>query len=159
MWSRGRNGRDCMVVRFKATYTITTNLVSSNPTRARCTRYNIVWSSCQWNAVGRWFYPCTPVYSNNKTDRHHIAELLLKVALNTINSIQAKPNQTMLKWWILTSIVCAKIAFSWIRDFVGSVLLSEHINMVTCIRWILNFVACQFSWIAYSNEYWHTMKY
>jgi len=35
-------------------------------------------------AAGRWFSPCTPVSSTTKTDRHDIAEILLKVALNTI---------------------------------------------------------------------------
>ena len=39
---------------------------------------------CQWLATGRWFSPCTPVSSTNKTDHHDIAEILLKVALNTI---------------------------------------------------------------------------
>jgi len=34
--------------------------------------------------VGWWFSPDTPVSSTNKTDRHDIAEILLKVALNTI---------------------------------------------------------------------------
>jgi hypothetical protein len=29
-------------------------------------------------------FPCTPVSSTNKTDRHDITEQLLKVALNTI---------------------------------------------------------------------------
>jgi hypothetical protein len=38
---------------------------------------------CQWLATGRWFSPGTPVSSTNKTDRHYIAEILLKVALNT----------------------------------------------------------------------------
>jgi hypothetical protein len=37
---------------------------------------------CQWLATGRLFYP---VFSAYKTDRHDITELLLKVALNTIN--------------------------------------------------------------------------
>ena len=32
----------------------------------------------------RWFSPGTPVSSTNKTDRHDITELLLKVVLNTI---------------------------------------------------------------------------
>jgi hypothetical protein len=32
-----------------------------------------------------WFSPGTPVSSTNKTDRHNITEILLKVALNTIN--------------------------------------------------------------------------
>jgi hypothetical protein len=35
-------------------------------------------------ATGRWFSPGTPVSSTNKTDCHDIAEVLLKVALNTI---------------------------------------------------------------------------
>jgi hypothetical protein len=30
-----------------------------------------------------WFSPGLPVSSTNKTDRHDIAEMLLKVALNT----------------------------------------------------------------------------
>jgi hypothetical protein len=34
--------------------------------------------------TGRCFSPGTPVSSINKTDRHDIAEILLKVALNTI---------------------------------------------------------------------------
>ena len=37
--------------------------------------------TCQWLATGRWFSPCPPVASSNKTDRHDIIEILLKVAL------------------------------------------------------------------------------
>ena len=47
---------------------------------------------CQWLSTGRWFSSGTPVSSTNKTDRHDITEILLKVALNTI--YQTKPNQT-----------------------------------------------------------------
>jgi len=36
-------------------------------------------------AHGRWFSPGTPAYSTTKTGRHEIAEILLKVALNTKN--------------------------------------------------------------------------
>ena len=39
---------------------------------------------CQWLAAGLWFSSGTPVFSTNKTYRHNIAEILLKVALNTI---------------------------------------------------------------------------
>jgi hypothetical protein len=39
--------------------------------------------------TSRWFSPGTLVSSTNKTDRHDITEILLKVALNTIN--QTKP--------------------------------------------------------------------
>ena len=34
---------------------------------------------CQWLATGRWFSPGPPVSSTNKTDRHDITEILLKV--------------------------------------------------------------------------------
>jgi hypothetical protein len=34
-------------------------------------------------AHGRWFSPGTPASSTTKTGRHDIAEMLLKVALNT----------------------------------------------------------------------------
>jgi len=35
--------------------------------------------------AGQWLSPDTLVSSTNKTDHHDIAEILLKVALNTIN--------------------------------------------------------------------------
>ena len=47
---------------------------------------------CQWLATGRWFSQGTPVSSTNKTDRHDISEILLKVALNTINNKPSKRN-------------------------------------------------------------------
>ena len=40
---------------------------------------------CQWLATGRWFSPGTPVSFTNKTDLRDITEILLKVALSTIN--------------------------------------------------------------------------
>jgi hypothetical protein len=45
-------------------------------------------------ANGRWFSPGTPASSTTKTGRHDIAEILLKVALNTKN--QSNINQTPL---------------------------------------------------------------
>ena len=38
---------------------------------------------------GRWFSPGTPASSTTKTGRHDIAEILLKVALNSINQIKS----------------------------------------------------------------------
>ena len=38
-------------------------------------------------AHGQWFSPVTPASSTTKTGRHDIAEILLKVALNTKNQI------------------------------------------------------------------------
>ena len=39
---------------------------------------------CPWLATCQWFFPGTPVFSTNKTGRHDIIEILLKVALKTI---------------------------------------------------------------------------
>jgi hypothetical protein len=46
-------------------------------------------------AHGRWFSPGTPASSTTKTGRHDIAEILLKVALNTKNH-----NHIILIWEI-----------------------------------------------------------
>ena len=52
------------------------------PLRARCTT---LWVKVyQWLTTGR-FSPGTLVSSTNKTDRHDITDILLKVALSTIN--------------------------------------------------------------------------
>ena len=56
---------------------ITTILVSSNPAQGRCTRNNM------WYSLSVTF-PGNPVSSINKTDRHDITEILLRVALNPI---------------------------------------------------------------------------
>ena len=57
---------------------ITANVVSSNPVLdILCDKV------CQWLAASRWFSPGTLVSSTNKTDRHGITEILLKVALGT----------------------------------------------------------------------------
>jgi hypothetical protein len=44
-------------------------------------------------ANGQWFSPGIPASSTTKTDRHDIAEILLKVALNTKN--QSNPFKTL----------------------------------------------------------------
>jgi hypothetical protein len=44
---------------------------------------------CQLLAHDRWFSPGTLASSTTKTGRHDIAEILLKVALNTKNQIKS----------------------------------------------------------------------
>jgi hypothetical protein len=85
----GRRGRDRMVVGFTTTCGISACHHYScefEPCSWRgvlnTTLCDIV---CQWLATGRWFSPGTPVSSTNKTDCQDIAEILMKVALNTIN--------------------------------------------------------------------------
>ena len=60
---------------------------------------------CQLLAAGQWFSPGTPISSTNKTDLHDITEILLKVALNTINQI--KPNPEICNFIsVLYNVVC-----------------------------------------------------
>jgi len=62
--------------------------VSSNPVHGEVysiQHYVIKFVSDLQVATGRWFSLGTPVSSTNKTDRHDITEIVLKVALNTIN--------------------------------------------------------------------------
>ena len=70
---------------------ITTNVVSSNTLRRGVLDTTLCDKVCQWIAAGRWFSPGTTVSSTNKTDRHDIDEILLKVALNTITLTHNTP--------------------------------------------------------------------
>jgi len=48
---------------------IITNIVSLNPTQARCTwKKTLCDNVCQWLAAGQWFSTDTPVSSTNKSD-------------------------------------------------------------------------------------------
>ena len=71
---------------------ITTKVVSSSPHSWRgVLDITLCDKICHWFATGLWFSPDTSFSSNNKTDRHDITEILLKVALNT----NYKPNHTI----------------------------------------------------------------
>jgi hypothetical protein len=59
-------------------------------------------------AHGRWFSPCTPVSSIPKTGRHDIAEILLKVALNTKNQ---SINQSQFYKWLYDIYIYTLSAF------------------------------------------------
>jgi hypothetical protein len=52
-------------------------------------------------AHGRWFSPGTPAYYTTKTGRHDLAEILLKVALNT-------KNQSIIIYWLITTEVAVQ---------------------------------------------------
>ena len=53
---------------------------------------------CQWLVTGRWF---SPVSSTNKTDHHDIIEILLKVALITINQPTNQYSSLKQFFWVL----------------------------------------------------------
>jgi len=67
---------------------IATKVVSSNPVHGEVysIQHYVIKFIIDWRQVGG-FPPGTAVSSTNKTDRYDIAEILLKVALNTINLI------------------------------------------------------------------------
>ena len=73
---------------------ITTNVASSNPVVLDTTLCDKV---CQWLVTDLWFSPGTPVSSTNKTDRHDITEISMKVVLNTINLIKSITNLLYIK--------------------------------------------------------------
>ena len=58
----------------------------------RCTRFASD-KVYQLIAHGRWLSPGTPASFTTKTGRHDIAEILLKVALNTKNQIKSNHNK------------------------------------------------------------------
>ena len=53
-------------------------------------------------AHGRWFSPGTPASSTTKTDRHDIAEILLKVALSTKNQKIKSNSDTTGRYYYFT---------------------------------------------------------
>ena len=63
----------------------------TKPLSVRCT--TLCDKVCQRLATGWWFSLGPPVSSTNKTDRHNIIAILLKVALSTIK----QTNKTSLK--------------------------------------------------------------
>jgi hypothetical protein len=89
--TRGCRGCDHMVVGFTITYII---CMQSVPITTKVVSWNHIHQSwqgllditcdkvCQWFVTGPWF---SPFSSTNKTDRQDITEMLLRVALNTIN--------------------------------------------------------------------------
>ena len=95
---------------------------------------------CQWFMTGWWFSPGTLVSSTNKTDRHDITEILLKIALSII-----KPNQTVINVnGIHTSIDYLLILL--LLNFeteLNICLLLHHCSLYwhnanTCFNWNVN---------------------
>jgi hypothetical protein len=59
--------------------------------------------ACHWLAAGRWFSSGTLHSSTNKSDRHDIADILMKVALNTIKPNLIQVIHTTVFWWMFIS--------------------------------------------------------
>ena len=97
------------------------------PPRARCTTLRD--TNWQWLAVGRWI---SPVSSTNKTDRHDIAEILLKVALSTINH---KP-PLLTEWQVLNSVL---FSVEFIVSCSGGKIGSSRIKDQDIFHWCEKF--------------------
>jgi hypothetical protein len=63
----------------------------------------------QWLTTGRWSSPGLPISSTNKTDRHDITEILLKVALNTINQLNQPSSVTWLITLLYYSLITVRV--------------------------------------------------
>ena len=80
----------CMIIGNKTCLTLRFLLkLARTPLRRGVLDATLCNKLCQLPATGRWFSPGTPSSFTNKTDRHDITELLLKVVLNTKN--KSKP--------------------------------------------------------------------
>ena len=84
--TRIRRSRDRMVVGFTTTYATSAYHHWCCEFESRSGRgvQHYVIKFVNWLATGRWFTSGPPVSSTNKTDRHNITEIVLKVALSTI---------------------------------------------------------------------------
>jgi len=84
---RGRRGSERMAFGFITTYVISTyqlTLWVRIPFKRGLLDTTLCDKVCLWLATGRWFSPGTLISSTNKTNWHDIAEILLKVVLNSI---------------------------------------------------------------------------
>jgi hypothetical protein len=85
------------------------------------------------------FSPGTPASSTTKTGRHDIAEILLKVALNTINQI--KSNHISEKSSILIFCNFFNAPFNNISViFIGGENWSTRRKPLTCRKSLTNFI-------------------
>jgi hypothetical protein len=65
--------------------------------------------------TGQWLSPGTPISSTNKTDRHDITEILLKVALSTINQTSCILNENSSK--LCKLVYCHMKIRIWLWQF------------------------------------------
>jgi hypothetical protein len=94
---------------------------------------------CQWLTTGQWFSPGILVSSTNKTVRHDITEILLKVALRTKIS---NPHhwQHHFNGYYITYIYTCKHTFLYI--FISSKQLNQikWKKPLTCCKSLTNFI-------------------
>ena len=82
-------------------------------------------------AQGRWFSPSTTAPSTTKTGRHDIAEILLKVALNTKNSNSNSWQSECIH------ICCIFLWYNWNVDKISNVHINTCSHLSLCNRFRL----------------------
>ena len=103
---------------------IITNVVSLNPAQMRCTRYKV----CQC----LWFSPGTQVSSTNETECHDIAEILLKVALNTITLTLSHP-ELILNLYVFIHLFTRVISLTTDKMVPGLAKATERTTILSVI--------------------------
>jgi hypothetical protein len=83
--------------------------------RARCT--TLCDKYCQWLAPDRWFSPHSPVSSTNKSGRHDITEILLKVAFS-FQYLTLVSNESGLLMIFIVTFIRFSVTL-WLPDLFG----------------------------------------
>ena len=111
MYGRGRRGRGRMVVWFTTTYAISAyhHWCCESEFRSGRGMHHYVG---QWLATVPWFSPGPRVSSTNKTDRHDIAEILLKVTINTRKPTNQPTNRFAATSYYNLCICCCSVQTS-----------------------------------------------
>jgi hypothetical protein len=97
---------------------ITTNVVSSNPA-GDALDTTLCDKVCQWLTASQWLSSGTPVSSTNKSDRYDIAEILLKVALNTTTiTLVSSLRLVILMALYIYNLFLQKLFINWKMNYV-----------------------------------------
>ena len=108
--------------------------------RARC--IPLCDKVCQWLATGRWFSPGPSVSSTNKTDRHDITDIFLKVALNTIKQTNINDSD----WNNCVLLVLCEFGCDICNIKLSKLLISFHFIFIKTFQKLcfsLNLLICR----------------
>jgi hypothetical protein len=87
---------------------------------------------CQWLAAGLLFSPSIPISSTNKTDRHDITDILLKVVVNTINQATNHTSIMYLKTRCIDGIYLGWWAFHVTFNNLSAVSRRSVVSSIPC---------------------------
>jgi len=91
-------------------------------------------------AASGWFSLGTPASSTTKTGCHDIAEILLKVALNTINQI--KSNLLAIALFVLLQVIASDYLFDIFKPYLYQLRIIAQFCLHLDIYWIESHNRC-----------------